>query len=225
MKIQKTLSNVSPFAGISFVDQSFNKCGLSQLIDNELGQRVKTFGYSYSEIIRNLTNVFLSGGSCAEDIHTHLGKYLKSIPGNNVPSADTVLRGIKELATPNTTYTSKQNKDYEFNINKDLNSLNIKSLLLTNQLQKGISYDFGWKHLPCSFMNENTAFLIITAMIKNFYNYVVGLVSKVFGDIKPTTRLKRFIFRFISVAGKWIFTARQWVLKLYTGKPYERLSV
>jgi hypothetical protein len=85
--------------------------------------------------------------------------------------------------------------------------------------------DFGWKHLPCSFMNENTAFLIITAMIKNFYNYFVGLVSKVFGDIKPTTRLKRFIFRFISVAGKWIFTARQWMLKLYTGKPYERLSV
>ncbi len=62
-------------------------------------------------------------------------------------------------------------------------------------------------------------------MIKNFYNYFVGLVSKVFGDIKPTTRLKRFIFRFISVAGKWIFTARQWMLKLYTGKPYERLSV
>jgi len=28
--------------------------------------------------------------------------------------------------------------------------------------------DFGWKHLPCSFMNENTAFLIIMAMAKIF---------------------------------------------------------
>ena len=85
--------------------------------------------------------------------------------------------------------------------------------------------DFGWKHLPCSFMNENTAFLIITAMAKNFYNYFVEIVSKVFSDIKPTTRLKRFIFRFISVAGKWIYTGRQWVLKLYTDRPYESLIV
>ena len=425
MKVQKVSSNVSPFAGISFVNQSFNKSGLSQLIDNELGQRVKSFGFSYSEIIRNLTNVFCSGGSCAEDIQTHLGKHLKSIPGNNVPSADTTLRGIKELATSNTTFTSKQNNNYEFNINIKLNTLNIKSLLLTNQLQQGTCYDFdydnqviatekydakntykhtkgyfpgvaaignkivyvenrdgnanvkfeqaatltraynllkengievnrsrmdagsysqdiigvvasnsklfyirsnksaelfrqileiktwetveinyklyqvasipfvqffeqknyrlvimrekgkgnqidmftgdtfmyrsiltndwestekqviefynqrgsseklfdvmnndfGWKHLPCSFMNENTAFLIITAMAKNFYNYFVEIVSKVFNDIKPTTRLKRFIFRFISVAGKWIYTGRQWVLKLYTDKPYETLIV
>jgi len=425
VKVQRISSNVSPFAGISFVNQSFNKSGLSQLIDNELGQRVKTVGFSYSEIIRNFTNVFCSGGSCAEDIQTHLGKHLKSIPGNNVPSADTTLRGIKELATSNTTFTSKQCNHYEFNINTKLNALNIKSLLLTNQLQQGACYDFdydnqiiatgkydtkntykrtkgyfpgvaaigdkiiyvenrdgnanvkfeqaatltraynlvkengisvnrsrmdagsyskdiievvasnsklfyiranksaelfrqiseietwetveinyklyqvasipftqffeqenyrlvimrekgksnqidmftgdafvyrsiltndwqstekqviefynqrggseklfdvmnndfGWKHLPCSFMNENTAFLIITAMAKNFYNYFVKIVSKVFSDIKPTTRLKRFIFRFISVAGKWIYSGRQWVLKLYTDKPYESLIV
>ncbi len=124
-------------AGISFVKQSFNSSGLSQLIDSELGTRVKTVGYSYSEIIRNLTNVFFSGGSCAEDIHTpHLGRHLKSIPGNNTPSADTILRGVKELATQNTTYTSRQDNCYEFNINTKLNALNIKSLLLTNQLKK-----------------------------------------------------------------------------------------
>ncbi len=106
-KVQRISSNVSAFARISFVNQSINKSGLSQLIDNKLGQRVKTVGFSYSEIIRNFTNVFCSGGSCAEDIQTHLGKHLKSIPGNNVPSADTTLRGIKELTTSNTTFTSK----------------------------------------------------------------------------------------------------------------------
>ena len=78
------------------MNQSFNSSGLSQLIDNELGQRVKTVGFSYSERIRNLTNVFCCGGSCAEDIQSHLGKHLKSIQGNIVPSADTILRGIKE---------------------------------------------------------------------------------------------------------------------------------
>jgi hypothetical protein len=85
--------------------------------------------------------------------------------------------------------------------------------------------DFGWKHLPCSFLNENTVYLIIMAMAKNFYNYFVEKVSMVFEDIKPTTRLKRFIFRFISVAGKWVRSGRQWTLKLYTDKPYEALVV
>jgi hypothetical protein len=425
MKLQKISSNVSPFAGISFVNNSFNETGISQLIDNELGTRVKTVGFSYSDIIRNQFNIFYSGGDCAEDIQTHLGKHLKSIPGNHVPSADTILRGIKELSTQNTSFTSNQGKTYDFNINTKLNLLNIKLLLLTRQLKKDTYYDFdydnqiiatekydtkhtykhtkgyfpgvatignkivyienrdgnanvkfeqastlsraynllkengikinrsrmdagsyskdiinevasnsklfyirankcaelfrqiieiekwerveinykiyevasirftqffeeenyrlvimreksddnqidmftgdtfiyrsiltndwqstekevieyynqrgsseklfdvmnndfGWKHLPCSFMNENTAFLIIMAMAKNFYNYFVEKVAKYFKDILPTTRLKRFIFRFISVAGKWVYTGRQWVLKLFTNRPYETLVV
>ncbi len=96
MNIQKLNSSVSPFAGISFANHSFNKSGISQLIDNELGRRVRTSGFDYSEILRNLSNVFLSGGGVIEDISTHLGEHLKMIPGNNVPSPDTVLRAIKE---------------------------------------------------------------------------------------------------------------------------------
>ena len=85
--------------------------------------------------------------------------------------------------------------------------------------------DFGWKHLPFSFMGQNNAFMIIMAMIKNFYNYVVNKVSEVFSDIKPTTRIKRFIFRFVAVAGKWKFQGRRWVLKLYTKRPYYKLKL
>lgn len=425
MKLQKKSTNISPFAGISFINSEFNKSGMSQLIDNVLGERVKRVGYSYSDIIKNLFNVFYSGGNCAEDIQSHLGNHLKSIPENDVPSADTILRGIKELSTPNSIFTSKQDISYNFNINSNLNSLNIKSLILNKQLQKEVSYDFdydnqiiatekydakltykhtkgycpgvatignkivyienrdgnanvkfeqaatlsrayklledngikinrsrmdagsyakeiidvvaenskffyiranksaevfrqiteikewetieinykiyevasiafaqffadknyrlvimrektannqtdiftgdafsyrsiltndlestekevieyynqrgsnekvfdvmnndfGWKQLPCSFINENTAYLIIMAMAKNFYDYYVEKVSHVFEDIKPTTRIKAFIFRFISVAGRWIFTGRQWVLKLFTDRPYEALAV
>jgi hypothetical protein len=83
--------------------------------------------------------------------------------------------------------------------------------------------DFGWRHLPCSDMNHNTVYLILTAMIKNFYNYIVRKVSKVFTDILPTSRLKRFIFRFICVPGRWYYRGRQWTLGLYTDRPYEKL--
>jgi len=425
MKIQKIDKTISPFAGISFVNDYFEKAGLGQLIDRELGDRVSSYGYQYSDIIKNLINVFLSGGDCVEDIGTHLGGHLKTIPGNYVPSPDTVLRGIKELSTENTVYTSDSGISYNFNINEKLNRLNLKSLILTGQLypekyydydydnqitennkydakrtykknkgyfpgvatiedkivyienrdgnanvkfkqaetlkrsyellleqgirinrsrmdagsytietvdmadlyswrfyirankcvnlyeqikevtnwktveinykvyevasipfrqffqernyrlvimreksnnnqvdvftgdpftyrsiltndwegteQEVIEYynqrggsekifdimnnDFGWGHMPFSFLNENGAFMIITAMAKNFYNYFVALVSTVFEGINPTTRLKRFVFRFISVAGKWAYRARQWVLQLYTNQPYDKLIV
>jgi len=102
IRIQKLNGSVSPFAGISFVNELFNQSGLSKLIDTELGLRVKTTGYQYSEIIRNLANVFISGGDCIEDISTHLKDHLKAIPNNQVPSPDTILRGLTELSVENT---------------------------------------------------------------------------------------------------------------------------
>jgi len=83
--------------------------------------------------------------------------------------------------------------------------------------------DFGWKHLPFSFLNQNNTFMIVTAMIKNFYNYMVNIVSDKFENIKSTTRLKGFVFKFISVAGRWVYQGREWILKLFTNKPYYQL--
>ena len=54
MKLQKISTQVSPFAGISFVQNEFVKVGMCQLIDNEFGSRVKTVGFSYSDIVKNL---------------------------------------------------------------------------------------------------------------------------------------------------------------------------
>ena len=83
--------------------------------------------------------------------------------------------------------------------------------------------DFGWSKLPCSFLSENTAYMILTAMIANFYRYLIGEYSKAIPWLEPTYRLKKFIFRFITVAGKWIRTGRRYVLKLFTGKDYTPL--
>lgn len=144
MKIQNFKTSVNPFSGNSLVNYHFNKSGMSQLIDNVLDMRVKYVGYQYSEIFRNLSNIFLSDGDVIEDINAHFGEHLKSISGNNVPSADKVLRAFKELTTENTRYTSDSGILYNFNINTKLNRLNIKSLKLTNQLKAGECYDFDY---------------------------------------------------------------------------------
>ena len=47
---------------------------LAQTIDSTLGSRCTLFGYQYSEILRSMMCVYLCGGSCLEDISTHLIK-------------------------------------------------------------------------------------------------------------------------------------------------------
>jgi len=422
-KIQKINKEITPFAGIFLVNNEFSRSGLGKLIDNQLGIRSSTCGYTYSNLFRNFFNLYLSGGECAEDIQQHFRPTLEQIPNNKVSSADTLLRCFNELATENRTVISSSGKEYQFNINENLNDLNIKSLLLTKQLKQDKFYDFdydnqiiehekydakktykknsgyfpcvatigdkivyienrdgntnvktaqsetlqrsykllndnkifinrsrmdagsyseeiiktvdkysqlfyirankcdklteeirqitdwqnveinyidyqvtsipftrfladknyrlvimreqtndtqldifegeklnyrciltndhestekevieyynqrgssekifdiqnndfGWNHLPTSNMNANTVYLIITAMLKNFYNYIVKKVAPVFTDILPTSRLKRFIFRFITVAGRYVYRGRQWIIQLYTEKPYERI--
>ena len=388
---------------------------LSNIIDSTLGPRTKTFGYQYSEIFRSLMCVYFCGGSCVEDISTHLMSHLSFHPVLRSCSADTILRAIKELTVPNITYTSSvSGKSYDFNVADRMNELLVKALISTGELNEGEKYDFdfdhqfietgkydakptykkftgyspgvavigdhivgienrdgntnvrfrqqdtleriftrledngihidrvrmdcgacseeivdvvkdhcnhfyiranrcsslyddlfslrgwkteeingiqfelnsilvekwegkcyrlviqrqkrmdgeldlwegeytyrsiltndydsstrdivefynkrggkerifddmnngfGWNRLPKSFMSENTVFLLLTALIHNFYKTIISkLDTKAFG-LKETSRIKAFVFSFISVPAKWIMTARQYVLNIYT---------
>ena len=80
--------------------------------------------------------------------------------------------------------------------------------------------DFGWAHLPFSFMNENTVFMLITAMLKNFFLYLTQILSERIKAIKKTSRLKKVLFHFICVPAKWIKSGRRNILKLYTERQY-----
>ena len=75
---------------------------------------------------------------------------------------------------------------------------------------------FGWNHLPKSFMSQNAAFLLLTALIYNFYKYLISCIPVKDFYLKPTSRIKTFVFKFVSVAAKWIKAGRQKVLNIYT---------
>ena len=81
--------------------------------------------------------------------------------------------------------------------------------------------DFGWGNLPFSFLEENTVYMLLTAMCRNFYLYVLEKFSQKLDFIENTFRLKKFIFRFIVVPYKWIKKGGQKTLKLFTNKPYK----
>ena len=413
-KVQQKSEKITAFGGIFFVLDKFDSI-LSSVIDSHLGLRSTLTGYQYSEIIRAIFSVFCCGGDCMEDLNLYLKDVLTERPHTRVPSADTVLRGIEELATENISYTAEKTGNvYDFNTAEKLNQLLIKLLLATGQLTEGGAYDvdfdhqfleadkydskrtykgfdgyspgvftigglivylenrdgncnvrfkqaethrrffemmssfgihvrsvradcgscsraivetiekhsehfyiranrcsslydslltlrgwqreeingieyelnsiivekwegkayrlvvqrerrnsgeldlwegeysyrciltndhtstnreivefynlrggkerifddmnngFGWARLPKSFMAENTVFLLLTALIRNFYRFLMGrLDSKAFG-LKNTSRIKAFVFKFISVPAKWIRTARHYELNIYT---------
>ena len=76
-KLQIKSEKLTPFGGIFSIMEQFDAL-LAQTIDSTLGLRCILFGYQYSEILRSLMCVYLCGGSCVEDISTHLMKFVSS---------------------------------------------------------------------------------------------------------------------------------------------------
>ena len=50
-KVYEKSKVITPLAGVFFIDEEFNRIGLSKYIDNELGVRGNGFGYKHSQII------------------------------------------------------------------------------------------------------------------------------------------------------------------------------
>lgn len=84
---------------------------------------------------------------------------------------------------------------------------------------------FGWSHLPKSFMSQNATFLVMTALIYNFYKFLLSRIPLYDFGLKKTSRIRTFVFKFVSVSAKWIKAARQNVLNIYTSnKSYANLD-
>lgn len=75
--------------------------------------------------------------------------------------------------------------------------------------------DFIWNKLPFSKLEQNTVFLILTAMCRNIYEYIINKFSKRYRYLARHFRLKKFIFRFICIPAKWINSGRERKLRLY----------
>lgn len=144
-KVAIKSEKLSPFGGIFSIMEQFDS-NLSSVIDSTLGMRCRLYGYQYSEIIRSLMSVYFCGGSCIEDVTTHLMYHLSLHPTFRTCSADTILRAIKELTQDNISYTSDTGKTYDFNTADMLNTLLLNCLLSTGQLKEGEGYDVDFDH-------------------------------------------------------------------------------
>ena len=144
-KIQIKSEKLTPFGGIFSIMEQFDSI-LSSVIDSTLGLRCKSFGYRYSEIIRSLMSIYFCGGSCIEDVTTHLMNHLSLHPTLRTCSSDTILRAIKELTQENVSYTSDTGKNYDFNTADTLNTLLLNCMFASGQLKEGEMYDVDFDH-------------------------------------------------------------------------------
>ena len=87
-----------------------------------------------------------------------------------------------------------------------------------------LNNDFNWKHMPFSFLEENTVFMIVTAICLHLFTYLKQRLAKMFSFVELSFRLKTFIVGFVIVPARWVKSGRKWYLQLFTHKDYEKFQ-
>ncbi len=176
-------SNVTPFGGIHLIHEQLFAHGAIDFIDNQLGARVKTVGYNYSDILLSRIYTALCGGSATEDVNYVRDNTLKHLKGIGIPSADTILRGDVELSVPCEYIETASGKANKINVNTGMNEFLIDSAIEFNQLNpkdKDLIYDFDHQFIPAnkydaqySYKNKKGYFPGV-ATISNIPVYIEG---------------------------------------------------
>ena len=76
--------------------------------------------------------------------------------------------------------------------------------------------DFNWNAMPHSFLHQNTVYLIIMAIAHIIYKWIVAIFANIVDGITRTSRLKKFIFRFVNTVAKFTKSARKNITHLAT---------
>ena len=114
--------------------------------------------------------------------------------------------GVQDFWEWEYTYRCILTNDYDSSVREIVGFYNLRGG--KERIFDDMNNGFGWDRLPKSFMAENTVFLLLTALIRNFYKAIIQRLDvKKFG-LNATSRIKAFVFRFISVPAKWIRTSR-----------------
>lgn len=181
--IKKLTSNTTPFGGIFLLHKQLRAQGAIRFIDNELGERVKLFGYNYSDILLSRIYTSFCGGNATEDVNYIRKNTLNHLKGINIPSADTILRGDAELSVPCEFIKTASGKENKININTKMNEFLIRSAIKFNQLNPddtGLIYDFDHQFIPAekydaqySYKNKKGYFPAV-ATISNIPLYIEG---------------------------------------------------
>lgn len=128
MKIIKS-NSISAFGGINFVFNHLNSLNVNKIISKNLPELNPNSRYSWTDIFYSLLSIYFCGGDCVEDIHTNLKSHFDKNPFVKLPSPDTILKRMSELATEKENCkTPRGTVTHEFSVNDLLYNLNLSIL-------------------------------------------------------------------------------------------------
>ena len=124
------------------------------------------------------------------------------------------LDGERDIWEGEYTYRCILTNDYESSSREVVEFYNLRGgkERIFDEMNNG----FGWRHLPKSFMSQNAAFLLLTALIYNFYKHIMSKIPAAGFGLTASSRIQTFVFKFISVSAKWIKASRRFLLNIYT---------
>ncbi|KAA1245364.1 hypothetical protein [Aquimarina sp. RZ0] len=146
-------SNITPFGGISLIHNQLLSKDIVNFIDNQLGKRVKTVGYDYSELILSRIYTSFCGGNATEDVNYIRENTLCHLKGICIPSADTILRGDNELSVESYFLDNDSGKEHLVNVNPKMNRFLLASAIKFEQVNpssKDLVLDFDHQFIAAS---------------------------------------------------------------------------
>ena len=89
-KVNIKSEKTTPFGGIYYASKAFYALSLDTVINGTLGVRSSTYnGYQWDEIMSAMSDVFLCGGDCVEDINRS-ECHLRESPEIRIPTSHTI---------------------------------------------------------------------------------------------------------------------------------------
>jgi len=144
MKVIKS-NSISAFGGINFVFEHLNRLNISDIITESLPKLKHNSRYSWKDLFYSFLSIYYCGGEHIEDIHTNLRPHFENNPYVKLPSPDTLLKRLSELATENQTCRTKRGSvEHKFNNNEILCKLNmaiLSKLGVLNSQELTLDYD------------------------------------------------------------------------------------
>ena len=157
--------NITSFGGIYHIMDVFSKLGFEKLTESVLGRRGSSGkAFSHGSIPGSLFFSYLCGGECLEDINVLIEQF-RQRPDTQLPGADTVGRGLKELAEENVVYKSETSgRSYSFNTAEKLNILLLRMIRRMGLIKVGnhVDLDFDHQFIPSHKFNAKS------------YNFIEG---------------------------------------------------
>ena len=88
-KVNIKSEKITPFGGIYYASKAFYALSLDKVINGTLGVRSSTYnGYQWDEIMYAMSDVFLCGGDCVEDVNRS-ECHLRESPEVRIPTSHT----------------------------------------------------------------------------------------------------------------------------------------